>query len=106
MVDHLKISILYIGVIRTVNQFISYELLISILFILLFLIIGSFRYEYFIILPIKSIYSLIYIYIIHIMSILAENNRIPFDLPESESETVSRLFYRTFKYFICIIFPS
>jgi NADH-ubiquinone oxidoreductase chain 1 len=76
-----------IGSIRTTSQLISYELLLSMIYFILSLNIGSFNISYFYILPYSN---LIYLplYLLSLLVILAETNRTPFDLPESESETV------------------
>lgn len=81
-----------IGCIRTTSQLVSYELILSMIYFILVLSIGSFRLYYFTILPINLLYIFIPIYIISLIVILAETNRVPFDLPESESETVSGFF--------------
>lgn len=95
-----------VGCIRTTCQLVSYELILSMIYFLFILILGSFRFKYIFILPILPIYVFLPIYIISLIVILAETNRVPFDLPESESETVSRLFYWTFSNNICFIFFS
>lgn len=84
-----------IGAIRTTSQLISYELILTLIFFFFFLIIGSLRFKYLLILPfgyIKPLIKLIPIYIISLIIILAETNRTPFDLAESESETVAGFF--------------
>ena len=81
-----------IGCIRTTSQLVSYELILSMIYFILILSIGSFRLYYFEILPLNIIWIFLPIYIISLIVILAETNRVPFDLPESESETVSGFF--------------
>ena len=77
-----------IGCIRTTSQLISYELILGMIYFILALSIGSFRIYYFKILPISNLLIFLPLYIISLIIILAETNRTPFDLPESESETV------------------
>lgn len=72
-----------IGCIRTTSQLVSYELILGIIYFLLALSIGSFRLFYFILLPSYNIFIYFPIYLITLCVILAETNRAPFDLPES-----------------------
>lgn len=81
-----------IGSIRTTSQLISYELILSIIYLIIILTIGSFRIYYIYIFPIPLILFYFPIYFISLIVILAETNRVPFDLPESESETVAGFF--------------
>lgn len=81
-----------IGCIRTISQLVSYELILSMIYLILIFSIGSFRLYYFSILPLNILWINLPIYIISLIVILAETNRVPFDLPESESETVSGFF--------------
>lgn len=81
-----------VGSIRTTCQLVSYELILSMIYFIIILSLGSFRFSYIYILPILPIYVYLPIYIISLIVILAETNRVPFDLPESESETVAGFF--------------
>ena len=81
-----------IGSIRTTSQLVSYELLLGMIYFIIALTIGSLRFYYFSLSPIYNIFLLLPIYIIVLLVILAETNRAPFDLPESESETVAGFF--------------
>jgi NADH:ubiquinone oxidoreductase subunit H len=77
-----------VGCIRTTSQLVSYELLLGMIYFLLAFSVGSFRLYYFYITPIYNILIFIPVYLISLLVILAETNRAPFDLPESESELV------------------
>lgn len=83
-----------IGSIRTTSQLISYELILSLIYFIIALNIGSFRLYYINLLSFNTLplFNLLPIYFITLIIILAETNRTPFDLPESESETVSGFF--------------
>lgn len=77
-----------IGCIRTTSQLVSYELLLGMIYFLLALTVSSFRLYYFTILPFSNFIAFLPLYIAALIVMLAETNRTPFDLPESESETV------------------
>jgi NADH:ubiquinone oxidoreductase subunit H len=81
-----------IGSVRTTSQLVSYELLLGMIYFLLALSVGSFRFYYFSIHPVSNLFSLLPIYFFVLLIILAETNRAPFDLAESESETVAGFF--------------
>ena len=81
-----------IGCIRTTSQLVSYELILSIIYFILSFTIGSFRIYYYKLLPIINLWIYFPLYLIILIVILAETNRAPFDLSESESETVSGFF--------------
>lgn len=72
-----------IGSVRTTSQLISYELLLGMIYFLLALSVGSFRFYYFMIHPVNNFFLFLPIYFIVLFIILAETNRAPFDLPES-----------------------
>jgi NADH-quinone oxidoreductase subunit H len=81
----------FLGSMRTVAQLISYEISIGLLIIPVLLFTGSanisiiveFQREIF------FIFTFLPSFILFFISILAETNRIPFDLAEAESELVS-----------------
>lgn len=81
-----------IGCIRTTSQLVSYELILSMIYFLLALSIGSFRVYYFYIIPYSNIFLFLPIYLIVLIVILAETNRAPFDEVEAESELVGGFF--------------
>ena len=81
-----------LGSYRALSQFISYEILLSFIFLFIVLICSSFSIIE--IIFYQQLYIFIFlplfpIFIIFFISILAETNRSPFDLPEAESELVS-----------------
>ena len=87
---HSKYTVL--GSFRALAQFISYEILLSFILLFIVLICSSFniidivfyqQLNLFIFIPLFPLF------IIFFISILAETNRSPFDLPEAESELVS-----------------
>jgi NADH-quinone oxidoreductase subunit H len=81
----------YLGAIRSVAQMISYELTIAFSVLVIILCSGSYNFSKIIIFQ-KFIWFFLPFFpvvIIFYISILAETNRHPFDLPEAESELVS-----------------
>ena len=81
-----------LGSYRALSQFISYEILLSFIFLFIILICSSFSIIE--IIFYQQLYIFIFlplfpVFIIFFISILAETNRSPFDLPEAESELVS-----------------
>lgn len=81
----------FLGALRTAAQLISYDISMGLIIMPIFMISGSFslisvvevQSEMFFCFPFS--FSLVLFFI----SILAETNRSPFDLPEAESELVS-----------------
>ena len=81
----------YLGALRSAAQMISYEISISFIVLTVVLCAGSFNLNS-IILAQTKIYFIIPLFpmfIIFYISMLAETNRHPFDLPEAEAELVS-----------------
>jgi len=81
----------FLGSLRSTAQMISYEVSIGLIIICVLLCAGSFNLSE-IILSQQNIWYIIPLfplYYIFIVSILAETNRPPFDLPEAEAELVS-----------------
>ena len=81
----------YFGALRSTSQMISYEVSFGLILIVILLCVGSinltnivaFQHFIFFIVPFLPLF------IMFLISILAETNRAPFDLPEAESELVS-----------------
>jgi len=81
----------FLGSIRSISQMISYELPIGTIFSVIYLCTGSLNINKIILLQ-KYVWfflPLFPLFIILFISLLAECNRHPFDLPESEAELVS-----------------
>ena len=81
----------FLGSMRAAAQVISYEVSIGIIIMIIIIYVGSFNLT-------KIVESQIYIwnvficwpcFLLFFVSALAETNRVPFDLPEAESELVS-----------------
>ena len=80
------------GSLRSVSQMISYEVSISLIVIPIILLSGSLNLNQIIFMQEKTIwflFPLLPLSIIFFISILAETNRAPFDLPEAEAELVA-----------------
>jgi len=81
-----------LGALRSVSQLISYEVSISLIIIPIILFSGSLSLSkiiYIQTVTIWFIFPLFPLAIIYFISILAETNRVPFDLPEAEAELVA-----------------
>jgi NADH-quinone oxidoreductase subunit H len=81
----------FLGSLRSSAQFISYEISMGLLIVPIVLISESFNISS-IVLSQSSIYYFIPFFpffILFLITALAETNRVPFDLPEAESELVS-----------------
>jgi len=84
----------FLGSLRSTAQMISYELIFSSAILTVIFLTGSFHYTT-IIEDQQSIWffiPLLPLFIIFFISVLAETNRTPFDLPEAESELVAGFF--------------
>jgi len=79
------------GTLRSVAQMISYEVSIGLILISNLLIVGSLNFIDLVDFQSVSFFliPLLPLFIMFLVSILAETNRAPFDLPEAESELVS-----------------
>jgi NADH-quinone oxidoreductase subunit H len=81
----------YLGALRSAAQMISYEISISFIVLTTILCAGSFNLSNIVLAQTKAyfILPLFPMFIIFYISMLAETNRHPFDLPEAEAELVS-----------------
>ena len=81
----------FLGSIRSTSQMISYEISISTIYLSIIMITGSFSISDIIISQesVWFIFPLFPLWILFIISALAETNRSPFDLPEAEAELVA-----------------
>ena len=81
----------FLGSLRSAAQMISYEVSIGLIFINVLLCVGSLRLLEIIEFQkgIWLIFPLLPLFFMFLISILAETNRPPFDLPEAEAELVS-----------------
>ncbi len=81
----------FLGAIRSTAQIISYELSFSFACLIIVVVVNCFNLSQIILLQryVWFFLPFFFIFIIFYISILAETNRHPFDLPEAESELVS-----------------
>jgi NADH-quinone oxidoreductase subunit H len=81
----------YLGALRSAAQMISYEISISFIVLTVILCAGSFNLSNIVLAQTKTYFMLplLPMFFIFYISILAETNRHPFDLPEAEAELVS-----------------
>ena len=81
-----------LGGLRSISQMISYEVSISLIILPVILMSGSLNLIDIVYVQFKSVWfilPLLPLGIIFLISILAETNRTPFDLPEAEAELVA-----------------
>jgi len=81
----------FLGAIRTAAQYISYEITLGLVLLTVALLCNSFNFIHVLLFQQQGwlFFLLFPICLIFFISILAETNRLPFDLPEAESELVS-----------------
>jgi NADH-quinone oxidoreductase subunit H len=81
----------FLGSLRSAAQVISYEVSIGLIVLLVIIYVGSFNLTTIVIAQrfCWNIFFLFPAFILFFVSALAETNRVPFDLPEAESELVS-----------------
>jgi|SRR5882672_2487646 len=94
------------GSLRTTAQLISYELVIGLIILTAVIMVGSFNLNDIIIFQESIILALplLPLFLIFFISALAETNRPPFDLVESESELVSGAFTEYSSFAFALIF--
>lgn len=82
----------FLGGMRSFSQLLSYELSLSVLFLIIIIYTGTpilFGVLEFQRSHLSLFYSMFPVFIIWFIVILAETNRVPFDLPEAEAELVA-----------------
>ncbi len=81
----------FLGALRSAAQFVSYEVSIGIIIMTVLLCVGSLNFSEIVLFQTKIwfIIPLFISFFMFFISALAETNRVPFDLPEAESELVS-----------------
>jgi NADH-quinone oxidoreductase subunit H len=81
----------FLGCMRSTAQMISYEVVIGFILLMIGMFSGSFNLKQIVLMQtsIWFIFPLFPLFIMFFISILAETNRIPFDLPEAEAELVA-----------------
>jgi NADH-quinone oxidoreductase subunit H len=81
----------FLGALRSSAQFISYEISMGLLLIPIILVSGSFNISSIVLSQLDIFYFITFFpfFILFLITALAETNRVPFDLPEAESELVS-----------------
>jgi NADH-quinone oxidoreductase subunit H len=81
----------FLGSLRSIAQLISYEVSIGIIILSVIIKANSFNLNVIILhqVFISNIFPLLPIFLLFFISILAETNRPPFDLPEAESELIA-----------------
>ena len=81
----------FFGAIRSAAQMVSYEVSIGLILISILLCVGSLNFINIVLFQNFVIFAipLFPLFLMFLISILAETNRAPFDLPEAESELVS-----------------
>jgi NADH-quinone oxidoreductase subunit H len=81
----------FFGALRSAAQMVSYEVSIGLILISILLCVGSLNFIQIVFFQqfIFFLFPLFPLFLMFLVSILAETNRAPFDLPEAESELVS-----------------
>lgn len=81
----------FLGALRSSAQFISYEISMGLLLIPIILISETFNISSIVLCQLDIFYFIVFFpfFLLFLITGLAETNRVPFDLPEAESELVS-----------------
>lgn len=81
----------FFGALRSAAQLVSYEVAIGLILIAILLCVGSLNFNEIICFQSFVLFAVPFfpLFLMFLISILAETNRAPFDLPEAESELVS-----------------
>jgi len=81
----------FFGALRSAAQMVSYEVAIGLILISILVCVGSLNFVNIVLFQIFIffIFPFFPLFLMFLVSILAETNRAPFDLPEAESELVS-----------------
>ena len=81
----------FLGSLRSAAQFISYEVSIGIIIMVVLMCVSSLNLTKIVLFQdsIWLVFPLIFNFFLFFIAVLAETNRVPFDLPEAESELVS-----------------
>nr|DBA43480.1 TPA_asm: ND1 [Bombus bohemicus] len=97
-----------LGSLRSVSQMISFEILLFLMFFLLMMMVEDYSFLKFLNYQLNINFAMFFypLYIIFIISMLIDLNRIPFDLIESESELVSGFNIEYFSSMFIYIFLS
>nr|CAK6681854.1 CDS-10 [Gordionus sp. m RMFG-2023] len=95
-----------LGGMRAVSQAVSYELIMSFIFLLMGLVVMSYEFEEFMTPMNMYGYMFMYLLVSFLICSLAEMNRTPFDLMEGESELVSGFNVEFYSGFFALIFMA
>jgi len=90
-VELVTLDMLFFGSLRSAAQMISYEVSIGLILISILICVGSLNFVDIVLYQNYIVFAIPFfpLFLMFLVSILAETNRAPFDLPEAESELVS-----------------